>query len=269
MEKGKYVFSPGTETEDKDYDRAAEEIRQAFFQAQEENAFDHGDSTSIRNREQEFLSLIGSGNPQLLESYLRQDFPAGRPVTIGILSEDPLQQAKYIFVSGVTLATRSAMDSGLPETTARAISDAYIRYVDQITDPERIGGMFLHACKTFCSFVGAFRLSGMQPELRRCCEYMSTHLHASVTMEDLCRATGLSAYRINTLFRRELAASPIQYFLAQKVVYGKRLLESTDMPVSQIAELLAFPSHSSFTQRFRKTYGLTPQEYRAQQKARA
>lgn len=118
--------------------------------------------------------------------------------------------------------------------------------------------MFLHACKTFCSYVGAFRLSGMQPELRRCCEYMSTHLHASVTMEDLRRATGLSAYRINTLFCQELDASPIQYFLAQKVIYGKRLLESTDMPVSQIAELLAFPSQSSFTQRFRKTLACPP-----------
>lgn len=268
MEKGKYVFSPEADKEGRDYDRAVEKIRQAFFQAQEANAFDHGGGAHIRDRELEFLSLISTGNPQLLENYLNRDFPSGQPVTIGVLSEDPLQQAKYMFVSGVTLATRSAMDSGLPEDTARAISDAYIRYVDQITDPERIGGMFLHACKTFCSFVGAFRLSGMQPELRRCCEYMSTHLHASVTMEDLCRATGLSAYRINTLFRQELDTSPIQYFLTQKVVYGKRLLETTDMPVSQISEMLAFPSHSSFTQRFHKTYGMTPQEYRAQQKSR-
>lgn len=260
MEKDKYVFTLPSARDASSYARATD---RAFFETQENNAFDSSEQVSTRTREKDFLAIIATGNPNLFDEYLSMRFPADVPVTIGLLSEDPLRQAKYIFVSGITLATRTAMDSGLPEKVARDISDGYIRYVDTMTDPDKIGAMFLHAAKTFCTYVGRHRLARMNPELRSCCEFLSTHLHASITLEDLCRATHLSAYQITALFRRELNATPIQYFLSQKIEYAGRLLETSDMPVSQIAELLAFPSHSSFSQRFRKVYGLTPQEYRA------
>lgn len=260
MEKDKYIFTiPAV----KDNERFSRQTDHAFFEIQERNAYDASEQISTRNREKDFLALIATGNPYLFDEYLSMRFPADVPVTIGVLSENPLQQAKYIFVSGITLATRTAMDSGLPEKVARDISDGYIRYVDSMTDADKVGAMFLHAAKTFCIYVGQHRLAHMNPELRKCCEFLSTHLHASITLDDLCRATHMSPYQINTLFHRELNTTPIQYFLAQKMEYAGRLLETSEMPVSQIAELLAFPSHSSFSQRFRKVYGLTPQEYRA------
>lgn len=263
MEKGTYTFTSPAAGEQAEYERTEDRINRAFYQAQEENAFDLGEQISTRTREKDFLALIATGNPALLEEYLSKKFPAGKPVDIGVLSEDPLQQAKYIFVSGIALATRTAIDSGLPEKIARRISDAYIRYIDQMTDPEKIGRMFLHAAKTFCTYIGQHRLEKMDPELRSCCEFLSTHLHATVALEDLCHATHLSAYQITALFRRELNTTPIQYFLDLKMQYARQMLENSDMTVSQIAQLLAFPSHSNFSQRFKKQYNLTPQSYRA------
>lgn len=262
MDRGKYTFTRPLAGEAAEYERTEDRIHRAFFQSQEDNAFILEEQISTRSREKDFLALIGGGNPALLEEYLAKKFPTGKPVDIGVLSEDPLQQAKYIFVSGISLATRAAMDSGLPEKLAREISDSYIRYVDKLTDPEKIGRMFLHAAKTFCSYIGNHRLSKMEPDLRSCCEFFSTHLHASITLEELCHATHLSPYQVTALFHRELNTTPIQYFLNMKMQYARQMLEKSDMSVSQIAELLAFPSHSNFSQRFKKIYGMTPQEYR-------
>lgn len=46
--------------------------------------------------------------------------------------------------------------------------------------------------------------------------------------------------------------------------YAKRLLETTNLPVPEIVQMLAFPSHSNFSKRFKKQYGVTPQTYRNQ-----
>ena len=262
MEKGKYTFSMPSSADFSEYEKTAQEIREAFYESQEENAHEFGEYISTRTRENDFLSLISTGNPELLDAYFSEDFPINKPVTIGVLSDDPLQQAKYIFVSGITLATRTAMASGLPEKIARDISDAYIRHIDKMTDPGKIGAMFIHATKTFCRYVGTQRLAQMKPELRLCCEYVSSHLHAPITIQDMCDATHMSAHQIAALFKSELNTTPIQYVLAQKMSYAKRLIETSDMTISHIAELLAFPSHSNFTQRFKKTYGMTPQEYK-------
>ena len=263
MEKGKYRFTTPSSTDASEYEKTARSIREAFYDTQEENAYNIGEYMSTRKRENSFLAIISSGNPAMLDEYFAQKFPMNEPVTIGVLSDDPLQQAKYIFVSGITLATRTAMNSGLPEKLARDISDAYIRHIDKMTDADKIGAMFIHACKTFCMYIGTHRLVQMKPELRTCCEYISTHLHSPITMQDLCQATQLSAHQLTALFRAELDTTPIQYCLNQKMVYAKQLMETSDMSISQIAEIMSFPSHSNFSRRFKNTFGQKPQEYRA------
>lgn len=264
MENGTYTFHVPLEEIQENSAKVRDMVQQAFSKAQEDNAFDVSGQVSAREREKNFLALIAGGNPILLEEYLSRDFPADRAVDIGVLSEDPLQQAKYIFVTGITLVTRTAMDSGLPEKLARDISDGFIRHVDKMVDVQEIGVMFLHAAKTFCIYIGTHRMSRVSPEIRSCCEYLNTHLHAAVTIEDLSRATHLSAYQLTALFHQELNTTPIQYFLGQKMEYAKNLLETSNLPVSEIAEMLAFPSHSNFSQRFKKRYGVTPQTYRSQ-----
>lgn len=262
MEKGQYTFSLPSEKDSDDYRRIVGEIRESLFAMQEESAYDMGEHRSPFERENRFLSLISTGNPALLDDYLAKHFHTDAPVDIGVLSYDSLQQAKYIFVSGVTLATRTAMSSGLPEKAARSISDAYIRHVDQMTDPGKIGAMYIHAVKTFCMFVQHHRLSNLTPDLRTCCEYISEHLHSRLTLEEISQATHLSAYQVSALFREQLNTTPIQYCLDMKIRYARDLLEVTDLTVSQVAETLAFPSHSNFSARFRKVCGVTPQAYR-------
>lgn len=263
MERGTYTFHVPIEEIQESSAKMRDMIRMAFTKAQEENAFDVNGKVSAREREKNFLALIAGGTPVLLEEYLSRDFPSDRAVEIGVLSEDALQQAKYIFVSGIALVTRTAMDSGLPEKLARDISDGFIRYVDKMTDPQQVGVMFLHAAKTFCIYIGTHRMSRVNPQIRSCCEYLNTHLHAVVTLEDLSQATHMSAYQLTALFHQELNTTPIQYFLGQKMEYAKNLLETSNLPVSEIAEMLAFPSHSNFSQRFKKQYGISPQTYRS------
>ena len=83
-----------------------------------------------RNREKAMLSCIRNGDVERIETYL---IPAVESVgrnqilprnilaaiwehfSVGQLSETPLKQMLYLFISNITLCTRAAIDGGLPE----------------------------------------------------------------------------------------------------------------------------------------------------------
>ena len=50
----------------------------------------------------------------------------------GKLSADPLRNAKYLFVVSTSLASRFAVEAGVPLETAYAISDLYIQRADEL-----------------------------------------------------------------------------------------------------------------------------------------
>jgi hypothetical protein len=54
-------------------------------------------------------------------------------ITVGQMSENDLQQQKYMAVSFITLATRYAIQGGLGESNAYAYSDDFIRRIDAAT----------------------------------------------------------------------------------------------------------------------------------------
>lgn len=216
----------------------------------------------IRRRieEQEYLGLVRLGYTHLLEQYLKSG--SRTPVKSGTLSFDPLAQARYMAVVVTALACRAAMEGGVPEQVAYAFSDSYIQQIDRILDPGEIGRKTGEIMLGFCRAVQQFRLGDHSPAVRKCCEYMGLHLHGSLRLEQLGRLCGLSPNYISDLFRKEFGMGALQYFQMQKLMYAKHLLQTTEYSVSEIAAQLSYPSHSNFTQRFRRVYGITPAQFR-------
>ncbi|HIT89319.1 MAG TPA: hypothetical protein IAC41_02725, partial [Candidatus Merdenecus merdavium] len=77
--------------------------------------------------EQKQMQIIRSGDLKNLTLFF-QDPIAGTP---GVLSKNPLRHEKNLFISGITLMTRAAIDGGLNEETAYSISDSFIQVVEE------------------------------------------------------------------------------------------------------------------------------------------
>ena len=52
------------------------------------------------------------------------------------------------------------------------------------------------------------------------------------------------------------------YIQSKKLETSQNMLRYSDYSISEIAAILAYPSHSYFTEVFRKETGLTPSQYR-------
>lgn len=94
--------------------------------------------------------------------------------------------------------------------------------------------------------------------------YIDNHFKEDLTLDHLARLAHLNKYYLSHSFRREFGTSPINYLISRRVDESRFLLRKTDHSLSLIAEILGFSSLSYFSQCFRRVEGISPTEYRKQ-----
>lgn len=81
-------------------------------------------------------------------------------------------------------------------------------------------------------------------------------------LDHLAGIAGMSKYHFLRTFRRLVGLAPYQYLLGLRLRHvASRLMVSTE-PVSAIAFEAGFGDLSTFTQRFKQSYGLSPTQFR-------
>lgn len=96
--------------------------------------------------------------------------------------------------------------------------------------------------------------------------YIDHHFKESITLDQLAEEAHMNKFYLSHAFKQEYGVSPINYMISRRLEESKYLLAETDLSMSQIAQLLGFSSLSYFSQVFRKTQGLSPMEYRQDNK---
>ncbi len=81
-------------------------------------------------------------------------------------------------------------------------------------------------------------------------------------IESLAARLGVGGRHLRRLFRQHLGASPIAIANTQRVLFAKKLLRETDLPVSDIALSCGFGSIRRFNAAFQKTYAQSPTAFR-------
>ncbi len=105
-------------------------------------------------------------------------------------------------------------------------------------------------------------------ELSQVLAHIRKHLDQPLTLDDLARATGLSAFQIGQRLKRHFGLTPKQYILRSRVEKARHLLSATRQPLSEVALACGFSDQSSLTRQFKQSAGLTPKAYRDQSHVR-
>ena len=84
-----------------------------------------------------------------------------------------------------------------------------------------------------------------------------------LTLEMLSSAACLSKYHFLRLFRNVYGHSPHQYIQQLRMEKARSLLSRTNVPVSEVADLLGFVNSQSFSRLFFQRMGISPSRYRS------
>lgn len=81
-------------------------------------------------------------------------------------------------------------------------------------------------------------------------------------LDDLAQIYHVSKYKIIRDFSTYLHTSPINYLINKRISCAKRLLLETDYPIYEIASMVGIDNINHFTNLFKKSTHLTPNNYR-------
>lgn len=183
-------------------------------------------------------------------------------MAVGDFSENEFRHLSTLFICVITLFTRAAIEGGLSQELAYDLSDAYLNCMYRIDCAQEISQLFFIAALDFAKRVRQSAVSRSLP-VKRCCEYISSHLHDRITLGALSQASGLSVSRLSACFHAQIGLPPAEYIIREKLEAARKLLLATDRPISDIAAQFGFCSHSNFSLHFRRAYGMPPFEYRS------
>ena len=93
-------------------------------------------------------------------------------------------------------------------------------------------------------------------------EYIENNFSKDILLKDIAESIGFSPTYFHKIFTAYTGQTPHQCLLQKRITVAKHYLLTTDIPISEIAEMCGFSSFSYFDYQFKKQVGTTPHKYR-------
>ncbi len=93
--------------------------------------------------------------------------------------------------------------------------------------------------------------------------YAEANLDRDLDVDALAARALMSRRTFDRRFRETTGSSALQWLLAQRVLRAQQLLETTDLPVDDVARRCGFASAVALRPHFRRAVGVAPRDYRA------
>ncbi|MGC4943460.1 GlxA family transcriptional regulator [Kribbella sp. DT2] len=98
----------------------------------------------------------------------------------------------------------------------------------------------------------------LEPTMR----WLRDHVDQPLTLPDIARQAAMSPRTLNRRFREQTGTTPLQWLLTQRVRHAQELLETSDLPVEDIARHCGFGTAVNLRQHFTRRLRMSPQAYR-------
>jgi len=92
--------------------------------------------------------------------------------------------------------------------------------------------------------------------------YVLQHFSEPITLEDVCAATGFSVSYFSKLFKKESGEGFSKYLARVRIDRAKELLRETNLPVTEVCDMVGYSDIKHFTGMFKKMTSLSPGQYR-------
>ncbi|MBE5945474.1 MAG: AraC family transcriptional regulator [Lachnospiraceae bacterium] len=217
------------------------------------------------NDETLFFHAISSGDLELLKEkmdvYFEQRRNYGR--NDGRLSQDYLTNRKYYFVMLASTIMRFCISAGMDRETAFSLCCIYINRADKMTKRENIDELEVQMQEDFTKRMQEYRKRNViSKQITKCIDYIYDNLHYKMTVESIAAHLDMNPSYLSKLFSKEMNISISAYIKEQRLAAAAKMLEITDLSISEISEYFTFSSQSHFTTDFHKKYNMTPKKYR-------
>ena len=132
----------------------------------------------------------------------------------------------------------------------------------------RASALFLLLCEeityvTVRKLVSADAATGRVDYCRHALEYVADHYREEFTVNMLAESIGLTPNYLCTLFKQTMGVTLVQYITQYRIEVAKELLQTTALPVCDVAASVGFADAAYFCRIFKRSEKLPPTVWRA------
>jgi AraC family transcriptional regulator len=130
-------------------------------------------------------------------------------------------------------------------------------YIESLTQV-----LVIHLLRHYSSLqpIIADRYSLTHTRLQQSIDYIHAHLDSDLSMAQIAGSVNSSPTYFASSFKRATGISLHQYVIKQRVERAQLLLETTDLPIADVASQVGFSSQSHLTQHCKSFTGMTPRQ---------
>ena len=103
--------------------------------------------------------------------------------------------------------------------------------------------------------------------VRAAAEFVTDHYAETISLDDLIARSNMARTTFLQTFSEVFSMTPGHYITTIRLNAARKLLETTEMPLVEIATETGFFDQSHLTRAFKRERGMTPGEYRRRHKA--
>lgn len=116
---------------------------------------------------------------------------------------------------------------------------------------------------------GDMKREGYSDQMFKRCLDMIEGRQGNITVDSLAKHLFVSRRYLYTLFKKYKNISPLEYIHAVRMKSADKYLTSTDLPISEIAEIVGYSNYSHFTRAYKKYFFISPSKRRSQAKVQS
>ena len=98
--------------------------------------------------------------------------------------------------------------------------------------------------------------------VERICAYLAANYRQKFSLSEVAARFYLSPYYLSRLFKRVTGQSIVDYINNRRIEAAQKLLETTELSISAVAEQTGFASAAHFRRVFHEVMGTGPLQYR-------
>ena len=209
--------------------------------------------------EQRLVEHVIQGNKQEALATLAEINSRGKKAT---LAKNPLRSAKNSLICSCTFLTRAALQAGVADEEAFALSDAAIQHVETLEDVAAVARYEAGMLLQFIKLTQKSKGGGYTRNIRKALHYIDSNLDKRLRLKDVAAYANVHPNYLSRRFTLETGGTLSNYIINRKIREAAYFVRHAEYSVAEIANLYGFSSQSHFITSFKKIMGVPPGQYR-------
>jgi len=98
--------------------------------------------------------------------------------------------------------------------------------------------------------------------LNKALAYIEENLGEEITVERLAEVCHLHPTHFIRIFKKRMGVTPARFIKTKRLEYAKKLIEETEISLSQVAEKIGCSGLANFSKMYKSYFGVSPKNYR-------